>query len=678
MPAIGHLRLCSSHAAGEGSGNNKRRLTVRLLALPGRRKDEKPLIQVRYNHQGMTTRSFSTPRRVSLSAQMLTALLGGFLLFLLATLIWTTAYQLFYAGRIFPGVNVAGVDLSGLTPSQAAVHLAQTLSYPYTGRILLRDGERLWLVTPAEVGMTFDASASAQAAYKIGRRGTPFTSLSQQWDARQGKASVRPVIVFDQRVAYSYLQKLADEINRPVIEANLQLQGTEVVATPGQIGRTLNVEASLTALAAQLQTFRDGEVILTVQEQPPELLDVSAQAETARQILSAPLVLILPGAAEGDPGPWTFNAETMANMLNVQRLKSNGATEIQVGLDPEALRQSLTGIAPQVNRSPENARFYFDDPSGQLVLIQNAKIGRTLDIDASIVEINRRLLLGEHTIPLVIQSTEPQINDTITAQELGIRELVGSYTSYYYGSSAERIQNIQAAAERFHGVLVAPGETFSMGQQLGDISLDNGFAEALIIYGGRTIKGIGGGVCQVSTTLFRAVFFAGYPINERHSHAYRVSYYEQTASGSKDDTLAGLDATVYFPLVDFKFTNDTPYWLLMETYTNVGARTLTWKLYSTSDGRTVSWETSGPVNRVPPPKPLFEENPELGKNVIKQVDWAAEGADVTVTRTVYRNGVAYFTDIFKTHYEPWQAVCQFGPGTEEPERLAKKKRLCQN
>jgi vancomycin resistance protein YoaR len=626
----------------------------------------------------MTTRYYPAPRRFHLGAQILAALLGGFLLFVLTAFAWTTAYQLFYAGRIFPGVNVAGVDLSGLSPSQAAVHLTQTLSYPYTGRILLRDGERFWLVTPAEVGMTFDASASAQAAYKIGRRGGPLASLAQQWEARQGKITVRPVIVFDQRVAHAYLQKLAAEINQPIIEANLELQGTEVVATPGQIGRALNVEASLAALTAQLQTFRDGEVILTVQEQAPELLDVSAQAETARQILSAPLVLSIPDATEGDPGPWTFDVQTLANMLTVRRVKLEQGTDIQVSLNPEALRQSLTGIAAQVNRPPENARFYFDDPTGQLVLIQSAKIGRTLDIDASIVEINRRILLGEHFIPLVIQIGEPQVKDTATAEELGIRELVGSYTSYYYGSSAERIQNIQAAAERFHGVLVAPGETFSMGQRLGDISLDNGFAEALIIYGGRTIKGVGGGVCQVSTTLFRAVFFAGYPINERHSHAYRVSYYEQTASGSKDDNLAGLDATVYFPLVDFKFTNDTPYWLLMETYTNVGARTLTWKLYSTSDGRTVSWETTGPVNRVPPPKALFEENPELGKNVIKQVDWAAEGADVTVTRTVYRNGAAYFTDIFKTHYEPWQAICQFGPGTEEPERLAKKKQLCQN
>jgi len=213
---------------------------------------------------------------------------------------------------------------------------------------------------------------------------------------------------------------------------------------------------------------------------------------------------------------------------------------------------------------------------------------------------------------------------------------------------------------------------------MGDVSLENGFAEALIIYGGRTIKGVGGGVCQVSTTLFRTAFNAGFPIVERYSHAYRVSYYEQTASGSVDPRLAGLDATVYFPLVDFKFKNDTPYWLLMETYVNVSARTLTWKFYSTSDGRSVTWDTTGPTDVVTAPPPVFEENPELRKNEMKQVDWAANGADVTVTRTVWRDGAVLFQDQITTHYEPWKAVCEYGPDSKNPEKLAEEKNLCRN
>ena len=130
--------------------------------------------------------------------------------------------------------------------------------------------------------------------------------------------------------------------------------------------------------------------------------------------------------------------------------------------------------------------------------------------------------------------------------------------------------------------------------------------------------------------------------------------------------MAGMDATVYFPLVDFKFTNDTPYWILMETYVDVGARTLTWKFYSTSDGRNVTWETNSVPPTLSPRRSLFfEVNNELNKNQIKQVDWAANGADVTVTRTVWRNGSVYFQDNISTHYEPWQAVCEYGPNSEK-------------
>jgi vancomycin resistance protein YoaR len=266
--------------------------------------------------------------------------------------------------------------------------------------------------------------------------------------------------------------------------------------------------------------------------------------------------------------------------------------------------------------------------------------------------------------------------DTATGADLGITQLIQQQTTYFYGSSDARIQNIVAASAQYNGVLVAPGETFSMGNWLGDVSLENGFAEALIIYGGRTIKGVGGGVCQVSTTLFRTVFNAGFPVVQRTPHAYRVSYYEKNSSNDIDPNLAGMDATVYFPLVDFQFANDTPYWILMETDVNVSARTLTWRLYSTSDGRSITWETTGPINVVPAPSPVFEENPELKAEQIKQIDYAAQGADVNVTRTVWREGQIYFSDQFKTHYEPWAAVCEYGPGTEDPLKAAKRKDLC--
>jgi len=613
-------------------------------------------------------------KRIPVLPQIASALISGFALFLAVITTWTLGYQLLYAGRIFPGVSVAGVDLSGLSRDQAAMKLNETLSYPITGKILFRDGEKAWVASPAQLGMVFDPSASAVTAYRLGRSGGLFGALAGQIQARGNGVSVPPVIVFDQRVAFQYLSQISSQINQQVVEASLNLEGTNVVAQPGQVGRELKMEATLIYLAAQLQTFSDGEVKLVVQEIQPQILDVSAQAEAARQILSQPLTLAVPNAGASDPGPYIYNPEVVANMLAVQRAQDGDGQGIQVALNPRALRDLLVPIKTQVDRLPSDARFIFNDETGQLDLMEDSKVGRALDVDASTLAINEAVLRGEHTVSLVVNEAQPKVSGTATGQELGITQLVHAETSYFYGSSPERIQNIEAAARQFHGVLVAPGETFSMGAHLGDISLDNGFAEALIIYGGKTIKGVGGGVCQVSTTLFRAVFNAGFPIVERTPHAYRVGYYEQTASGAADPRLAGLDATVYFPLVDFKFTNDTPYWILMETY--MGSASLTWKFYSTSDGRTVTYETTGPTNVVPAPAPSFEENPELKKNEIKQVDWAANGADITVTRTVWRDGAVYLQDAITTHYQPWQAICQYGPDSRNPEKLAREKSLC--
>ncbi len=621
----------------------------------------------------MTSLSFPLNRQTPLLNQLLAALIGGLLIFLGFTIFWTIGFQLIYAGRIFPGVSVAGIDLSGMSPNDAALKLNQALSYPITGKILFQDGERLWVASPAELGLVFDPSASALSAYDLGRQGGLFGALAGQVRARAEGADVSPVVILDERVAYTYLQNIASQLDQPVVEASLRLEGTNVFAQSGQVGRLVNIEATLIDLGAQLQSFRDAQVPLVIQEVQPVILDVTPQAEIARRMLSQPLILTLPNAAAGDPGPWVYNIEVLANMLGVTLVEKNGQTEVSVGLDPETLRQLLSDLQPSVDRLPANARFYFDDPSAQLVLVESATVGRTMDMEASLNAINESLARGEHTISLVINEQQPAVNDNATAAELGITEKIAEYTSYFRGSAPERVQNIKAAADQFYGVLVAPGATFSMGDTLGDVSLDNGYAEALIIYGGRTIKGVGGGVCQVSTTLFRTVFNAGYPVVERNPHAYRVSYYEQTASG-RDTNLAGLDATVYFPLVDFKFINDTSYWLLMETYAYESS--LTWKFYSTPDGRTVEWDTTGPRNVVPAPDPLFEVDPELEEGQIKQVDWSAEGADVTVNRTVYRAGQVYFSDSYETHYEAWQAVCQYGRGTENPEKSAKKQGKC--
>jgi vancomycin resistance protein YoaR len=153
----------------------------------------------------------------------------------------------------------------------------------------------------------------------------------------------------------------------------------------------------------------------------------------------------------------------------------------------------------------------FNDDTRLLELIKPAVIGRNLDVAASIGAVNQAIAADQHNAPLTLAITQPEVGDTATGEQLGIKENIVSYTSYFRGSTNERLQNIEKAAANFHGLLVPPGATFSMASAMDNVSLDEGYAEAWIIFGGRTIKGVGGGVCQVSTTLFRS-FFAGYPV----------------------------------------------------------------------------------------------------------------------------------------------------------------------
>ncbi len=553
------------------------------------------------------------------------------------------------------------VDLSGLTIQEATSLLSNEYAYPQQGQILLRDGEHTWLAKPSELGLILGSEYNARQAFEVGRMGGPFSRLLDQFNTWYWGANMPVRMLFDEGVAQRYLEGIAAVINTPAIEASLQIDGTEVVVYPGRVGRTMDVPATLERVRDKLEMLIDSEIQVVVQESSPIIMDVSEQAGIAKEILSKPLTIRLPNSKDGGPGTWVFEPEELARMLVIERIAISEGETYQIRLSNQLLRNFLEDISPGLYIKPENARFMFNDDTGELELVQPSVTGQYLDVETSLQVIQNTLLAGEHRVVLDLEYTLPEVTSEATAAELGITELVSSHTSYFYGSSVSRQQNIATAASRFYGVLVAPGETFSMAEVLGDVSLDTGYEEAWIIFGDRTIKGVGGGVCQVSTTLFRTVFFGGYPVVERHPHAYRVYYYEQTYGGANNSKWAGLDATVYVPMVDFKFTNDSQYWLLMETY--VGNAYLTWKFYSTSDGRTVEWETTGLTNIQDAPDPLYQESDDLAKGEINQIDWAVKGADVTITRYVFRDGEIVINDIFSTHYIPWRAVCEYGPGT---------------
>lgn len=572
-------------------------------------------------------------------------------------------YERDYADKIHPGVTVAGVDLSGLTLGQAVVNLNANLTYGRLGQLHFSNGQDNWVYTPDDLGFSYDPVEVAKAAFDIGRGKGTMVNLGEQLKARNQGIDITPSIVYNQAKAYNVIQGLAAQTDIPLVEPNISLDSTTVNVITGQAGRTVDVQATLRNIEPFLLLQQSGNVPMVIKEQTPLSVNVEDTAQLAETILSQAFT-VNPADDTPGQGPWTIEPEALASLLTIEQKSIEGNRTYTLTLNRPALVAYISSIAPALQNDPVNARMMFNDDTRQLELIANAVAGGSVDIEKSVDSILEKLQNGEHQASLVMQMVEPAVKDTSTAAELGITELVAETTSYYYGSAAARIQNIRAAAANFHGVMVGPGEVFSMAEYLTDISLDNGYAEAPIIVGDQTVDGIGGGICQVSTTVFRNAFYGGFPIVERHPHAYRVGYYEQQSNGWVDNSLAGLDATVYVPLVDFKFRNDTPYWLLMETYPT--DTSLTWKFYSTSDGREVDWWTTGITDVVTPPDPIYREDPDLPSGTIKQVDWPVNGATVEVYRTVTVNGTVTLQDTIRTNYVAWPAGYTYGPGTDIP------------
>ena len=471
--------------------------------------------------------------------------------------------------------------------------------------------------------------------------------------------NITPVVTYDESAARAALASIAAELERPTQNAALVLNGTEVTTTPAQAGRALDMTAALNTLRERITALEPGgEIPLSVVETQPALADVETTAAYIRAALDAPLMLTAQDADGNALGPWTVSTAQIAAALTVDLTTNpDGTAAYDVAVDLSSLSPTLDALSAGLIIPAKNGRFTFDDASGQLVTLEPAVDGRHIDIPATITALEDAVFqVDNRTVPIQFRYERPTYHNDVTAAELGITEMVSSSRSFYTGSTAARRTNIQVAASFYNGVIIAPGETFSFNEIVGDISEEQGFVEGAIIFGGRTVKGVGGGVCQVSTTVFRAAFAGGFPIVERYSHGYRVGYYELGGVGP------GMDAAIFTPTADFKFTNDTDYHLLMETEFMPDLDALEFRFYSTNPGRTV--EVSEPIlrNVVPPTSTIYEVNENLSYGQQLQVDWAQEGGDVIVTRVIRDlDGNILQRRDFGTYYQPWSAVIQVSP-----------------
>ncbi len=586
----------------------------------------------------------------------------GMTLLVLLLAVYLAAFQLAYAERLYPGVFVGSTAVGGMTLDEARAALESDFTLDDATVFTFRYGEQVWQASAGDLGLGIDADASLAAAYAVGHDSGLLSNLLTQADAWFTGADVAPVVRYDQSVALRQLEMIAAQVNRPPVDATLTLDGATVASSPSQSGRTLDIAAALSQLDARMLALDlGGEIPLVVNETPPSIRDADAAADKIRLALSGPVQLVAADEQSGELGPWTATVDQIATLLNVQLVDhDDGTRSYDVGINMNAFESFLAGLAPGLIVTSQDGRFHFDETTGQLEVVQPSVSGRELNISETLARLEQGVFSGgaeSRVVPMAFTLTLPRYHNQISAQELGITELVAESTSYFTGSTTNRRTNIAVSASKFDGVIIGPGEEFSFNRILGDISYENGFVDGKVIFGGNTVTGIGGGVCQISTTAFRAALNGGFVITERNSHGYRVGYYEL------NNTPPGLDAAIWTPERDLRFQNDTPYHLLIETSIYPNENAVQFRLYSTNPGRYVEFEEVVVRNVTPAPEMRFVASDELQPGEIRQVDYSAEGADVTVYVNVYdeATGELIRRDNYFTHYLPWQAVFEVAP-----------------
>jgi vancomycin resistance protein YoaR len=546
--------------------------------------------------------------------------------------------------RLTDGTRIAGLDVSGLTAAQAIARLeARAHKAETKPLVLIADGRR-FSVRSDQLGFAPNWGAAVRAAQRRSGGPVPLRGYRRLWASVAG-LEVQPPTRYWRTALDFELARIARVVDHPRRESVLALKGTEPTVTPGTTGRVLDRPAARRAVLAALAAFSREPVTLVVRADPPRvtaaaLVPVAAQVRTA---LSAPVTLRL------GPTSWRIPRWRIAQILELPR---DGRRTLRVG--GEAAGTWLTALAKRVAHPPKDANFAVG-ANGKLHLVP-AEAGTVLDLERSARTILRAALSPTVRVAqLQVQAAQPK-RTTEQAMQMGITGLVGAYETFYTGIP-NRLHNVRLVAHLVDDKFIAPGQVFSFNRATGDRNASKGFLEAPVIINGELSTGLGGGVCQVSTTVFNAAYEAGLPIVERHNHALYISHYPQ-----------GRDATVNYPDVDLKFRNDTGHWLLLRM--TIGDSSLTATLYGTPLHRKVVSKTGG-LFVTGGPKVKRVKDPTLlkGKTVVE--DKGAPSLSTRVERWVYApDGKELDHDVFSSGYVSSPKIVRVG--TKKPPKKGDK------
>lgn len=562
-----------------------------------------------------------------------------------------TVYAEFYAQQIFPGVRVGTVRLDGLTKSEAresvqkAVDqaLAEGLVFVFAGQEARLDISIAGTNPDASRDLIrYDIDKAVEKAYGIGRGDGWRKDVLEQVGARLRPVRFGAEAAVDERsieeaLGIAFKSKIVSAVDASFIFKLQDGAAPEVEIENEKPGVALKTTAALRMLKLQAEVLDFSPIILP-EERTSSLLTrrhLEPLKEEAEGFIQRPLLKFT-----YDGSFHTLPTSTLINLLTVDQTKK----ELALTLDETRFLEALRKLAPDIEQEAKNGSLDIQD--GKIVSFTPGTQGVSIDAAATL-----KPVLSDwpkkHTFPLETKVTWGSLVGE-DPERLGIREIIGVGRSNFSGSPTNRRFNIKKGASKVNGNIIAPGEEFSLLKTLGEIDGANGWLPELVIKENKTIPEFGGGLCQIGTTTFRGALDSGLKITERRNHSYRVRYYEP----------AGTDATIYDPIPDFKFVNDTQRHILINAYTK-GDNAI-FEFWGTKDGRQVDPIKPRIYNIASPPPTKLIETTDLEPGKKKCTESAHAGADAEfMYRIAYADGTKH-EEVFKSHYRPWQAVCLIG------------------
>jgi len=551
-------------------------------------------------------------------------------------------YHLVFAKRIIPGVKIGSTYVGGKTFDKAKELLKKAESETEDVLILKVD-DKQFQISKEEIELEYDIDSSISRAFEVGRTGNIFRDTKDKIAGIFKTLYIGAFYDYEDEILSLKFTNIKGEVNVSASDAKIILNDEgELIIQESSEGWKIVDEDMYNVVVNSFDRMDFSPKNISVENIKPDIIKADLEPIKEGIIDSIKNEVII----EEDGYKWVLDKQQLLSFINYR--KENG--RVEYFLDNARFEGFADTVAVDVNRPP---RGQVTRTNGDIVVdFEITEEGRELDIDAFKEEFEKILFESKENILTSLPMVKVSLEDD--PSKYGINQLLGEGVSVYKGSASGRVHNLTLAAERTNGVLVPPGAVYSMNNAVGDISSATGYQTAWIIKGDRTVLGSGGGVCQTSTTLFRAILDSGLPIEVRHAHEYRVYYYEQ-------DMPVGFDAAVFQPSWDLQFKNDTSNYVLVQSFATPEEYSLTFQLYGTSDGRTVKITEPVVTNETPPPPALYQEDDSLPKGVTKQIDFAAWGATSTFERTVRRaNGEILFKENYVSNYRPWRAIYLVG------------------